>query len=417
MIIRRDLYLKKLLERKHNRLVKIVTGLRRCGKSFLLNTLLVAELKNTGVADDHIICLSLEGLMNSQYRDPEFTYQHIASLMKDSSMYYIIIDEIQMMDRFVEFLNSLILIPNADVYVTGSNSRFLSTDVVTEFRGRGDEIHVFPLSFAEFAPACGLPPDQALEEYMRYGGLPYLVSCKTDDQKENYLKRLVLEVYLKDLVERNRLQHPTEMDELLQLYASSVGSLSSFRKLSATFQSVKGVSLSVNTIGAYSKHLEDAFLIGRAVRYDIKRRRYIDSPLKYYFEDLGIRNACLNFRQQETNHLMENLIYNELRMWGFSVDVGSITVNGSGRNGVPSRQNLEVDFVANSGHRRYYIQSAFMIPDDEKREQETRPLRKISDSFRKIIVMYGNQRPYHNDDGFLIVSLQDFLKGPEVMDL
>ncbi len=417
MIIPRDIYLEKLSQRKQNGMIKVVTGMRRAGKSFLLMKLFHKRLVADGIPEDHILEVSLDDRRNHALRDPDAMLDWISKQMRDKRLYYLIIDEVQFMDDFVGVLNSCLHIDNLDVYVTGSNSRFLSTDVVTEFRGRGDEIHVFPLSFAEFAPACGLPPDQALEEYMRYGGLPYLVSCKTDDQKENYLKRLVLEVYLKDLVERNRLQHPAEMEELLQFYASSVGSLSSFRKLSATFHSVKGVSLSVNTIGAYSKHLEDAFLISKAVRYDIKGRRYIDSPLKYYFEDLGIRNACLNFRQQETNHLMENLIYNELRMWGFSVDVGSITVNGSGRNGVPSRQNLEVDFVANSGHRRYYIQSAFMIPDDEKREQETRPLRKISDSFRKIIVMYGNQRPYHNDDGFLIVSLRDFLKGPEVLDL
>lgn len=297
MIIRRDLYLKKLLERKHNRLVKIVTGLRRCGKSFLLNTLLVAELKNTGVADDHIICLSLEGLMNSQYRDPEFTYQHIASLMKDSSMYYIIIDEIQMMDRFVEFLNSLILIPNADVYVTGSNSRFLSSDIATEFRGRGDVVQLHPLRFSEFLSAYDGDKLDAWDDYFIYGGMPQILSYQSNESKAEYLQQLFQNTYTRDLVERNKLRNENNLDELFNVIASATGSFTNPSKLEKTFRSVKQVSFPRATIDFYIRCMEDAFLVSKAQKYDVKGKQYIGTPYKIYFEDVGLRNARLNFRQ------------------------------------------------------------------------------------------------------------------------
>ena len=417
MIIQRDQYLNELIIRRNNGMIKVVTGMRRSGKSFLLLKLFHEHLISEGVPEDHILEIALDDRHHMGLRSPDAMLEWIDSRMKDPEQYYLVLDEVQFLEDFPGVLNSCLHIDNLDVYVTGSNSRFLSTDVITEFRGRGDEVHVFPLSFAEYASASDLPPDQMLDEYMRYGGLPYLFSCKNERQKVSYLEHLFHEVYIKDLVERNRIQQPTEMEELLKFYASSVGALSSSRKLSNTFRSEKGVALSVNTISAYSEYLEQAFLVSKAVRYDIKGRKYIDSPQKYYFEDLGIRNACLGFRQLEQNHLMENLIYNQLRIWGFSVDVGCVYARENDDSGKASRQNLEVDFVANQGHRRYYIQSAFQIPDDKKREQETRSLRKIGDSFRKIIVMYSPQYHYHNDDGILIIGLREFLKGPESLDL
>ena len=417
MKIRRDHYLNELLIRRQNGMIKVVTGMRRSGKSYLLLKLFHEHLTSEGVPEDHILEVALDDRHYIALRSPDAMLEWIEHRMKDQEQYYLVLDEVQFLEDFPGVLNSCLHIDNLDVYVTGSNSRFLSTDVITEFRGRGDEVHVFPLSFAEYSSASDLPADQALEDYMRYGGMPYLFSCGNERQKESYLEHLFHEVYIKDLVERNRIQHPEEMEELLKYYASSIGALSSSRKLSNTFKSAKGVSLSVNTIGAYSKYLEDAFLVSRAVRYDIKGRKYIDSPQKYYFEDLGVRNACLGVRQMEPNHLMENLIYNQLRIWGFSVDVGCVYSRETDGDGSDSRSNLEVDFVANQGHRRYYIQSAFQIPDDEKREQETRSLRKIGDSFRKIIVMYSPMLHYHNDDGILIMGLRDFLKGQESLDL
>ena len=395
-------------------MIKVVTGMRRVGKSYLLTKIFRSHLLGEGVRKDHILEVALDDRRRSKLRDPDAMLEWIEANIKDEQIHYLILDEVQFLGDFAEVLNSCLHIDNLDVYVTGSNSRFLSTDVITEFRGRGDEVHVYPLSFEEFLPASGLPFSKALDDYLRFGGLPYILSCGTDRQKMTYLSHLFKEVYLKDLVERNNLQHPAEMEELLRFYASAVGSLSSLRKLSDTFTSVKGVTLSVNTIGAYSKHLEEAFLINKAMRYDIKGRKYIDSPQKFYFEDLGIRNACLDFRQTELNHLMENLIYNELRKWGFAVDVGNILVYGTS---TMPKQNLEVDFIANQGHKRYYIQSAFQIPDDDKREQEIRPLMKIKDAFRKILVTFDGLPPYHNDEGILVMRLEDFLQGPESLDL
>jgi len=409
MIIRRDLYLKKLLERKHNRLVKIVTGLRRCGKSFLLNTLLVAELKNTGVADDHIICLSLEGLMNSQYRDPEFTYQHIASLMKDSSMYYIIIDEIQMMDRFVEFLNSLILIPNADVYVTGSNSRFLSSDIATEFRGRGDVVQLHPLRFSEFLSAYDGDKLDAWDDYFIYGGMPQILSYQSNESKAEYLQQLFQNTYTRDLVERNKLRNENNLDELFNVIASATGSFTNPSKLEKTFRSVKQVSFPRATIDFYIRCMEDAFLVSKAQKYDVKGKQYIGTPYKIYFEDVGLRNARLNFRQTEENHIMENIIYNDLKARGFNVDIGVVEYFTKNNTGKTIRKNCEVDFIVNRGSQRVYIQSAYEIPDNAKMEQEKNSLRRINDSFRKIIITKDYMKPRTDDDGIIRMGIINFL--------
>ena len=409
MIIRRDLYLKKLLERKHNRLVKIVTGLRRCGKSFLLNTLLVAELKNTGVADDHIICLSLEGLMNSQYRDPEFTYQHIASLMKDSSMYYIIIDEIQMMDRFVEFLNSLILIPNADVYVTGSNSRFLSSDIATEFRGRGDVVQLHPLRFSEFLSAYDGDKLDAWDDYFIYGGMPQILSYQSNESKAEYLQQLCQNTYTRDLVERNKLRNENNLDELFNVIASATGSFTNPSKLEKTFRSVKQVSFPRATIDFYIRCMEDAFLVSKAQKYDVKGKQYIGTPYKIYFEDVGLRNARLNFRQTEENHIMENIIYNDLKARGFNVDIGVVEYFTKNNTGKTIRKDCEVDFIVNRGSQRVYIQSAYEIPDNAKMEQEKNSLRRINDSFRKIIITKDYMKPRTDDDGIIRMGIINFL--------
>lgn len=408
MIIRRDLYLKKLLERKHNRLVKIVTGLRRCGKSFLLNTLLVAELKNTGVADDHIICLSLEGLMNSQYRDPEFTYQHIASLMKDSSMYYIIIDEIQMMDRFVEFLNSLILIPNADVYVTGSNSRFLSSDIATEFRGRGDVVQLHPLRFSEFLSAYDGDKLDAWDDYFIYGGMPQILSYQSNESKAEYLQQFQ-NTYTRDLVERNKLRNENNLDELFNVIASATGSFTNPSKLEKTFRSVKQVSFSRATIDFYIRCMEDAFLVSKAQKYDVKGKQYIGTPYKIYFEDVGLRNARLNFRQTEEKHIMENIIYNDLKARGFNVDIGVVEYFTKDNTGKTIRKDCEVDFIVNRGSQRVYIQSAYEIPDNAKMEQEKNSLRRINDSFRKIIITKDYMKPRTDDDGIIRMGIINFL--------
>lgn len=409
MIIRRDLYLKKLLERKHNRLVKIVTGLRRCGKSFLLNTLLVAELKNTGVADDHIICLSLEGLMNSQYRDPEFTYQHIASLMKDSSMYYIIIDEIQMMDRFVEFLNSLILIPNADVYVTGSNSRFLSSDIATEFRGRGDVVQLHPLRFSEFLSAYDGDKLDAWDDYFIYGGMPQILSYQSNESKAEYLQQLFQNTYTRDLVERNKLRNENNLDELFNVIASATGSFTNPSKLEKTFRSVKQVSFPRATIDFYIRCMEDAFLVSKAQKYDVKGKQYIGTPYKIYFEDVGLRNARLNFRQTEENHIMENIIYNDLKARGFNVDIGVVEYFTKDNTGKTIRKDCEVDFIVNRGSQRVYIQSAYEIPDNAKMEQEKNSLRRTNDSFRKIIITKDYMKPRTDDDGIIRMGIINFL--------
>ena len=417
MEIARNLYLQKLIDRKHNTMIKIVTGIRRCGKSYLLFRLFRGHLLESGVGDDHIIGIALDDRKNLPLRNPDALLDYIYSKVKDSKMHYILLDEIQYVEDFEGVLNSFLHHDNLDVYVTGSNSRFLSTDVITEFRGRGDEVHLFPLSFGEYLAAVGGDKRDAWRDYLTYGGLPMAASIKTHEGKAEYLQRLFKEVYLKDILERNRLYHSEEMQELLCVLASSVGSLCSPRKLADTFKSVKQVSLSPNTIATYGRYFENAFLLHRARRYDIKGRHYIDSPFKFYFEDIGLRNALLNFRQMEESHLMENIIYNELRLRGYSVDVGIVPVQAKQPDGKYSRARLEVDFVANQGSKRFYLQSAFRMYDDEKIEQENRPLRHIDDSFKKIVVAGDSGLLWRNNDGHVIMNIQDFLLNPDSLDL
>ena len=417
MEIARDLYLQKLIERKHNTMIKIVTGIRRCGKSYLLFRLFRRHLLESGVGEDHIIEIALDDRQNIALRNPDTLLEYVYSRMKDQTMYYVLLDEIQYVEDFEGVLNSFLHRENLDVYVTGSNSRFLSTDVITEFRGRGDEVHLFSLSFSEFLSAvCGDRRD-AWQQYLTYGGLPMTVAMPTHESKAEYLHRLLQEVYLKDIIERNRLYQSEELQELLCILASSVGSLCSPRKLADTFKSVKQVSLSPNTIASYGRYFENAFLLHRARRYDIRGRHYIDSPFKYYFEDIGLRNACLNFRQIEANHLMENIIYNELRLRGYSVDVGIVPIQAQQEDGKYTRQRLEVDFVANQGSKRFYIQSAFRMYDDGKAEQENRPLRLIDDSFKKIVVVGEGGLTWRNNDGHLIIDILDFLLNPNSLEL
>ena len=417
MMIPRNLYLRKLIDRKHNTMIKIVTGIRRCGKSYLLFRLFRGHLLESGVGDDHIIGIALDDRQNLPLRDPDTLLDYIYSRVKDSGMHYILLDEIQFVNDFEGVLNSFLYHDNLDVYVTGSNSRFLSTDVITEFRGRGDEVHLFPLSFSEYFSAVGGEKLDAWREYLTYGGLPMVAFIRKHEGKAEYLQRLFQEVYLKDILERNRLYHSEEMQELLCVLASSVGSLCSPRKIADTFKSAKQVSLSPNTIATYGRYFENAFLLHRARRYDIKGRHYIDSPCKFYFEDIGLRNALLNYRQMEENHLMENIIYNELRLRGYSVDVGIVPVQAKQPDGKYSRTRLEVDFVANQGSKRFYIQSAFRMYDDEKIEQENRPLRHIDDSFKKIVIAGDSGLLWRNNDGHVIMNILDFLLNPDSLDL
>ena len=421
MEIRRDHYLQELVQRKHNTLIKVVPGIRRCGKSYLLFKLFREHLLSSGVTPDHILALNLDDFANISLRSPGTLLEWVRSRLRDSAMHYVLLDEIQYVPHFEEVLNSLLHDSNADVYVTGSNSRFLASDIITEFRGRGDEVHLYPLSFAEYCAASGEERHSAWQSYLTYGGLPLTLSLPSHEAKANYLQRLVTEVYLKDILERNNLRNSLELQELLQVLASSVGSLASPRKLAATFQSSQasgaGHAPSPNTIAAYCKFFEEAFLLHRAERYDIRGRHYINSLHKFYFEDLGLRNAALNFRQTEENHIMENIIYNELRLRGFNVDVGILQTTGKNAAGKAIRQQFEVDFVANQGSQRYYIQSALRMDDDEKREQENRPLRKVGDSFKKIIVTGPDGIFWRNQDGHVIINILDFLLAPNSLDL
>lgn len=411
MIIKRDYYLQQLIAGKSNHLIKIVTGIRRSGKSFLLFNLFHQHLLEIGVSHDHIIEIALDDRMNIELRDPDVILRYIHSRITDEKQYYIILDEVQMIDEFTDVLNSLLHVHNADVYVTGSNSKFLSKDVVTEFRGRGDEIHLYPLSFAELYNAFGGDKNKLWKDYYTYGGLPGVLELESDKKKTSYLQSLHETVYLKDIIERNHLKGSDEFMELMRVMASCIGSPCNPSKLENTFKSVKNESLDRKTISKYLSYMEDAFMIEKSMRYDIKGRKYIGTLSKYYFQDMGLRNALLNFRQLEENHIMENVIYNELRSRGFCVDVGFVEVRTSAE-----RKQLEVDFVANMADRRYYIQSAFAMPDDAKIEQESASLKRIDDSFKKIIIVRDDIRPYHNDNGFYIVGLMDFLLEPNLME-
>ena len=418
MIIPRNRYLEQLIARKHNNLIKVITGIRGCGKSFLLFKLFKEHLLSAGVEKSHIIEIELDDRRNKVFRDPDRCLEYVTGLLKDDRMYYLLIDEVQYMSEFEDVLNSFLHIPNLDTYVTGSNSRFLSTDIITEFRGRGDEIHVRPLSFAEYSAVY---PDMAWDDawnmYHTYGGLPYAVLLEKEENKAHYLKRLFEEVYLKDIIERNRVQNDLQMEKLLDIISSNIGSLTNPQKLENTFKSAGGTQLSAATVKQYLDYFIDAFMVERAERYDIKGKKYISTPQKYYFSDLGLRNARLNFRQQEETHIMENIIYNELRLRGYSVDVGVVEINERVDGGKYVRKQIEIDFVANKGSRRYYVQSAFALPTEEKVQQEERPLKNVTDSFKKIVVVKDNIMLRRDDNGIVTMGLKQFLLNPDSLDL
>lgn len=412
MKIKRDYYLNKLIQHKKNGLVKIVTGVRRCGKSYLLFQLFRDHLLEGGIKDDHIISIALDDYGNRQLLDPDELYRYVKSRIADDEDHYILLDEIQLVKDFESVVNGFLHIPNADVYVTGSNSKFLSSDVVTEFRGRGDEIRIFPLNFSEFYSAYGGDFNDAWLMFCNYGGMPLCLSMQTQADKAKYLTNLFEATYLADIINRNKLRGNVEINELTDILASSIGSLTNPLKLSNTFASTKSVKLSANTISAYLGYLQDAFLIEKALRYDIKGKKYINTPAKYYFVDMGLRNARLAFRQQEYTHIMENVIYNELRSRGYSVDVG-IVETVSKESDAWVRKPLEVDFVVNLGNRRYYIQSAYDIPSEEKMQQEQASLLSINDAFRKIVIVNRPILSGYNEQGILMLSLSDFLLDPE----
>lgn len=410
MLFRRTYYLEKLIRHKHNHLIKVITGIRRSGKSFLLFDLFVQHLLDSGVSDDHIIRIALDDRANSALHDPDNCLSYIRRAVQDANMYYVLIDEVQLMAEFVDVLNSLLHIRNADVYVTGSNSRFLSTDIITEFRGRGDEIHIYPLSVSEICEAMpDMPWQQVWQYYLNYGGLPLAVLAPTEQEKAAYLKRLFQETYLKDIKERYKVKNDMEMEHLLDIISSSVGSLTNPQKLSDTFRSTGNAQLSPNTIKQYLDYFCDAFLLEKAQRYDIKGKRYISTPYKYYFTDLGLRNARLNFRQVEETHLMENAIYNELILRDYSVDVGIVDLVARTQDSKLEHKKIEVDFVVNQGSERFYIQSAYALPTMEKQEQELRPLRHIADSFKKIIVVKDDILLRRNEEGIVTMGLRQFL--------
>lgn len=417
MEIKRDYYLNKLIAKKHNGLIKVITGIRRCGKSFLLFTLFRNHLTKSGVADDHIIEIPFDSFENKKYRDPEILYPYVKEQIADGGMYYILLDEVQLLDEFESVLNGFMRMKNVDVYVTGSNARFLSKDIITEFRGRGDELHIQPLSFAEFMSVYDGNKYDGWNEYVLYGGLPPVVLLRTVEQKIELLKSLFQETYINDIISRHSVKHRDEFEELINILASAIGSLTNPKKLTDTFKSKKNKVISSNTIKSYLDYLCDAYIVSRATRYDIKGKKYIDTPQKYYFSDVGIRNACINFRQLEENHTMENVIYNELIARNFNVDVGIITSTGKDNDGKFVRKQLEVDFVCNKGSKRYYIQSVFSIPDREKMEQESNSLLRIGDSFKKIIVVKDLPAPTYTEDGILVISVYDFLLNSNSLDM
>lgn len=417
MDIKRDKYLNDLINRMHNGMIKVVTGIRRCGKSYLLFTIFKKYLLQQGVSESHIIAIELDQRKNKKYRDPDTILDYIESLIEDDEQYYIMLDEVQMLQEFEEVLNSLLHIRNADIYVTGSNSKFLSKDVITEFRGRGDEIHIYPLTFKEFMEAYDGDMYHGWAEYVVYGGLPLTVTMKTEEQKINYLTNLFKETYLKDIIERHHIEKTQELEDLVNILASAIGSLTNPPKIEATFKSAIQSTISLNTIRQYIEYLEDAFIINKANRYNVKGRKYIGTPLKYYFEDVGLRNARLGFRQVEETHLMENIIYNELRSRGYSVDVGVVEKRGTDENGKEYKNQLEIDFVANLGSKRYYIQSAFSMPTEEKRIQEKASLVNINDSFKKIIVVKDVINVTRDEDGITTMSIYDFLLKENSLEL
>ncbi|MDD6082406.1 MAG: ATP-binding protein [Oscillospiraceae bacterium] len=416
MEIKRDSYLEQLKIRKDNGMIKIITGIRRSGKSFLLFVLFKKYLLEIGVDNDHIIEIALDGIENDELRDPKKCYQYIKDAIKDDRKYYVLLDEVQFMPRFEEVLNSLIRISNIDVYVTGSNSKFLSSDIVTEFRGRGDEIRIYPLSFAEFYAAFDGDYDDAWEEYMIYGGLPQVALFSVERQKAEYLKNIFTNVYIKDVVERNAIQNIDEISTLVDILASSIGAPTNPTKISNTFKSERGLIYSNKTISKHIDYLAEAFLISKADRYDIKGRKYVGANLKYYFSDIGLRNARLNFRQQEPTHIMENIVYNELLVRGYNVDVGIVDIFANNSAGKRVHKQLEVDFVVNQGSQRYYIQVAYDMSSEEKQTQELNSFRNIPDSFKKIVIVNGTKKPWRNEEGFVIMGMKYFLLNADSLE-
>ena len=417
MEIKREKYLNDLVNRMHNGMIKVITGIRRCGKSYLLFKIFKKYLLEQGVPESHMIEIELDQRKNRKYRDPDVILDYIESMIKDYEQYYIMLDEVQMLDEFEEVLNSLLHIQNADIYVTGSNSKFLSKDVITEFRGRGDEVHIYPLTFKEFMEAFDGDIYHGWAEYVVYGGLPLTVTMKTEEQKIHYLTNLFQETYLKDIIERHQIEKTQELGDLTNILASAVGSLTNPPKIEAMFKSSIQSNISLNTIRQYIEYLEDAFIISKANRYNVKGRKYIGTPLKYYFEDVGLRNARLGFRQIEETHLMENIIYNELRKRGYSVDVGVVEKRKNSADGKTERIRLEIDFVANLGSRRYYIQSAFGMPTEEKRLQEKASLVQVKDSFKKIIVVKDVVNVTRDEEGITTMSVYDFLLKENSLEL
>ena len=416
MRILRPTYLSRLIAHKHNRLVKIITGIRRCGKSFLLFDFFRKHLHDEGVDDNHIIGISLDDRKYKELRNPDTCYEYVSSRLKDNRMHYVLLDEVQLMDEFEDVLNGFLHFDNADVYVTGSNSKFLSTDIITEFRGRGDEIRIHPLSFAEFYEFRKGDWQDAWNEYSTFGGLPFVLQLASHEEKLRYLQNLSRQTYLRDIIDRNKIRNDSELDELVDLVASSIGSLTNPQKLTNTFQSRKNVRVSAPTVKQYLDYLRDAFLIEKALRYDIKGKKYINTPAKYYFEDIGLRNARLNFRQQEETHIMENIVFNELRNRGFAVDIGIVELREK-QLGKYVTKRTEIDFIANKGSQRYYIQSAFAIPTEEKQAQEKRPLLGVADSFKKIIIVKENIMLRRDEYGITTMGLKEFLLNPDSLNL
>lgn len=409
MEIKRDIYLNRLINRKNNGMIKVVTGVRRCGKSYLLFKLFYDYLRQNGVSEDHIIRMALDDRMNKQYRNPDVLCNYVRQRIKDKQQYYILLDEVQFVSEFEDVLNSFLHIENADTYVTGSNAKFLSKDIITEFRGRGDEVRIFPLNFREFMQVYKGDKVIALDEYMTYGGLPQVVMLPNEEQRNAYLKNLFEETYIADIKNRYRIRHDEELEETINIIASSIGSLVNPTKIANTFATVKRTTVTRATVKSYIDFLCDAFLVEKSMRYDVKGRRYIDTPFKCYFVDCGLRNARLNFRQTEKTHLMENVIYNELRVRGFNVDVGSVTTRKVDASGIRTQTQLEIDFVCNQGSRRYYIQSAYRLDSDEKEQQERASLINVDDSFKKIIVVGTPSLVHHDDNGITTMSIYDFL--------
>ncbi len=430
MEIKRDKYLEKLQIRRHNGFIKVITGIRRCGKSYLMNNIFYEKLKDDGVNENHIIKFAfdsaedlmligedLQELVASKKKvDPKKFMAYVSQRMTDDGMYYLLLDEVQNLDCFETVLNGYLRKKNMEVYVSGSNSKFLSSDVLTEFAGRGDEIHVLPLSFSEFYANYEDGLDYAFDDYMVYGGLPAVALMKTPEQKSSYLKTQLENVYLKDIVERHNLNSDENIGELLDVIASGISSLTNPRKLANTFKSIKNSPLSAFTIDHYITYMQQAFILSKASRYDVKGKKYISTPYKIYFEDVGLRNARLDFRQIEETHLMENVIYNELRYRGYNVDVGVIDTREN-VNGSSERRQLEIDFVANQGNKRYYIQSAYDIPNEDKMKQETKSFDKTNDSFKKIIVVGKSMKPRRNEKGYSIIGVKEFLLDPNSLDL